>query len=164
MINFCDLSIPEATEEKIWAKAKELVHGNGYILGSEVKQFEDAFAQYCESNHSVGVATGCDALLWAMEALGIGKGDEVITVANTFIGTVLPILRVGATPVLVDCDPITQQIDPEQVAAAITPRTSAIVPVHLYGRLAPYLISLYRPQSPLSSLEEVQRRHHKLCR
>ena len=137
MINFCDLSIPEATEGKIWAKAKELVAGNGYILGSEVNQFEDAFAQYCESKHSVGVATGCDALLWAMEALGIGKGDEVITVANTFIGTVLPILRVGATPVLVDCDPQTQQIDPEQVAAAITPRTSAIVPVHLYGRLAP---------------------------
>ena len=137
MINFCDLSIPEATEEKIWDKAKELVTENGYILGSEVNQFEDAFARYCETKHSVGVATGCDALLWAMEALGIGKGDEVITVANTFIGTVLPILRVGATPILVDCDPSTQQIDPHQVAAAITPRTAAIVPVHLYGRLAP---------------------------
>ena len=137
MINFCDLSIPETTEERIWAKAKALVDGNGYILGSEVNQFEDAFAYYCEAKHSVGVATGCDALLWAMEALGIGKGDEVITVANTFIGTILPILRVGATTVLVDCDPITQQIDPEQVEAAITPRTAAIVPVHLYGRLAP---------------------------
>jgi dTDP-4-amino-4,6-dideoxygalactose transaminase len=137
MINFCDLSIPEVTEKRIWAKAKELVAGNGYILGSEVNQFEEAFAYYCEANHSIGVATGCDALLWAMEALGIGKGDEVITVANTFIGTVLPILRAGATPVLVDCDPITQQIDPEQVAAAITQRTSAILPVHLYGRLAP---------------------------
>ena len=137
MINFCDLSIPNATEERIWAKAKELVAGNGYILGSEVNQFEEAFAYYCEANHSIGVASGCDALLWAMEALGIGKGDEVITVANTFIGTVLPILRAGATPVLVDCAPITQQIDPEQVTAAITPRTSAILPVHLYGRLAP---------------------------
>lgn len=137
MINFCDLYITEATEQRIWAKAKELVGGSGYILGSEVNRFEDAFAYYCEAKHSVGVATGCDALLWAMEALGIGKGDEVITVANTFIGTVLPIVRVGATPVLVDCDPQTQQIDPEQVAAAITPRTSAIVPVHLYGRLAP---------------------------
>ena len=67
MINFCDLSIPEATEGKIWAKAKELVAGNGYILGSEVNQFEDAFAQYCESKHSVGVATGCYALLWAIK-------------------------------------------------------------------------------------------------
>ena len=137
MINFCDLSIPEATEEKIWAKTKDLVSGNGYILGSEVNQFEEAFAYYCEAKHSIGVASGCDALLWAMEGLGIGKGDEVITVANTFIGSVLPILRVGATPVLVDCDPTTQQIDPEQVTSAITPRTSAILPVHLYGRLAP---------------------------
>ena len=70
-------------------------------------------------------------------SFGIGKGDEVITVANTFIGTVIPIVRVGATPILVDRDPITQQIDPLQVAAAITTRTAAIVPVHLYGRLAP---------------------------
>ena len=137
MINFCDLSIPEVTEKRIWAKAKELVAGNDYILGSEVNQFEEAFAYYCEANHSIGVATGCDALLWAMEGLGIGHGDEVITVANTFIGTVLPIIRVGATPVLVDCDPITQQIDPQAVNAAITSKTAAIVAVHLYGRLAP---------------------------
>jgi dTDP-4-amino-4,6-dideoxygalactose transaminase len=137
MINFCDLGLHHSSESKIWEAAKKLVSSNGYILGTEVNEFENSFAEYCESRHSVGVATGCDALLWAMEALGIGKGNEVITVANTFIGTVLPILRVGATPVLVDCDPITQQIDPEQVAAAITSRTSAIVPVHLYGRLAP---------------------------
>lgn len=137
MTNFCDLGIPHTTELKIWEAAKKLVSSNGYILGTEVNEFEDAFAHYCETKHSIGVATGCDALLWVMEALGIGKGDEVITVANTFIGTILPILRVGATPVLVDCDPITQQIDSEQVAAAITPRTKAIVPVHLYGRLAP---------------------------
>ena len=136
-MHFCDLKLPNSSESKIWEKAKKLVSSNAYILGSEVNHFEDAFAHYCEAKHSVGVATGCDALLWAMEALGIGKGDEVITVANTFIGTVLPIVRVGATPVLVDCDPITQQIDPKQVAAAITPRTVAIVPVHLYGRLAP---------------------------
>ena len=106
-------------------------------MGTEVDAFEDEFANYCNVTRSIGIGSGCDALLLTMEALGIGKGDEVITVANTFIGTVLPILRIGATPVLVDCDPITQQIDPQQVAAAITPRTSAIVPVHLYGRLAP---------------------------
>ena len=137
MINFCDLGLPHKSESKIWEAAKRLVSSNGYILGTEVNDFEDEFARYCESKHSIGVATGCDALLWAMEALGIGKGDEVITVANTFIGTVIPIVRVGATPILVDCDPITQQIDPLQVAAAITTRTAAIVPVHLYGRLAP---------------------------
>jgi dTDP-4-amino-4,6-dideoxygalactose transaminase len=72
-----------------------------------------------------------------MEGMGIGKGDEVITVANTFIGSVLPILRAGSQPVLVDCDPETQQIDPAQVEAAISSRTSAILAVHLYGRLAP---------------------------
>ena len=92
--------------------------------------------RYCDTTECIGVATGCDALLWTMEALGIGNGDEVITVANTFIGTVL-IIRAGATPVLVDCDPITQQIDPQAVEAAITSKTAAIVAVHLYGRLAP---------------------------
>ena len=136
-IQFSDLKMPITSNQNVMNGIQALVARNGYILDNEVEHFEKSFASYCESTHSVGVATGCDALLWAMEALGIGKGDEVITVANTFIGTVLPIVRVGATPVLVDCDPITQQIDPEQVAAAITPRTSAIVPVHLYGRLAP---------------------------
>ncbi len=136
-IQFSDLKMPFTSNQNVMNGIQALVARNGYILDNEVKHFEKSFASYCESNHSVGVATGCDALLCAMEALGIGKGDEVITVANTFIGTVLPIIRVGATPVLVDCDPQTQQIDPEQVEAAITPRTAAIVPVHLYGRLAP---------------------------
>ena len=136
-INFCDLSLPENSEKIIWEKAKGLVQSNGFILGNEVTEFEDAFANYCETEYSKGVATGCDALLWAMEAIGIGKGDEVITVANTFIGTVLPIVKAGATPVLVDCDPVTQQIDPQAVSEAITPKTAAIVAVHLYGRMAP---------------------------
>ena len=136
-INFCDLKIPDILEERIWDRAKSLVNRNGYILDEVVNDFEKSFASYSESSYCIGVATGCDALLWAMEALDIGKGDEVITVANTFIGTILPIIRVGATPVLVDCDPQTQQIDFAQVEAAITTRTAAIVPVHLYGRLAP---------------------------
>ncbi len=136
-VNFCDLSLAEEIEERIWSKARALISRNGFILDQEVEMFENEFSAFCEASHCVGVATGCDALLWAMEGLGIGKGDEVITVANTFIGSVLPILRTGATPVLVDCDPATQQIDPIQVKAAITPRTSAILAVHLYGRLAP---------------------------
>ena len=129
--------MPATSYQNVMTAIQSLVSRNGYILDTEVEHFEKSFATYCDSSYCVGVATGCDALLWAMEALGIGKGDEVITVANTFIGTVLPIVRVGATPVLVDCDPITQQIDPEQVEAAVTTRTAAIVPVHLYGRLAP---------------------------
>ena len=136
-VNFCDLSLSEEIESNIWKKARELINRNGFILDQEVEEFEKEFAMFCEASDCAGVATGCDALLWAMEGLGIGKGDEVITVANTFIGSVLPILRAGATPVLVDCDPSTQQIDSDQVAAAVTPRTSAVLAVHLYGRLAP---------------------------
>jgi len=136
-IEFCDLSLPKDKERKIWDKAKCLVQNRDFILGSEVIEFEEAFAKYCQCDYAKGVATGCDGLLWAMQALGIGKGDEVITVANTFIGTVLPIIRVGASPILVDCDPITQQIDPLAVADAITHKTTAILAVHLYGRLAP---------------------------
>ena len=136
-INFCELSIPEESESEIWSKAKSLIKRNGFILDREVQEFENNFAEFCEASDCVGVATGCDSLLWAMEGMGIGKGDEVITVANTFIGSVLPILRAGAYPVLVDCDPETQQIDSVQVEAAITSRTSAILAVHLYGRLAP---------------------------
>ena len=136
-IQFCNLSLPADSEILVWQKAKQVIQRNAYILGDEVDAFENEFAQYCDTTDCIGVATGCDALLWSMEALGVGKGDEVITVANTFIGTVLPIIRAGATPVLVDCDPITQQIDPQAVDAAITSKTAAIVAVHLYGRLAP---------------------------
>ena len=132
-MNFSDLSLPKDKERKIWDKC--LVQNRDFI-GSEVIEFEEALAKYCQCDCK-GVATGCDGLLWAMQALGIGKGDEVITVANTFIGTVLPIIRVGASPILVDCDPITQQIDPLAVADAITHKTTAILAVHLYGRLAP---------------------------
>ena len=136
-IKFCDLSLDREIEDHIWEKARNLIGRNGFILDKEVEEFEKDFAMFCEASDCAGVATGCDALLWAMEGLGIGKGDEVITVANTFIGSVLPILRAGATPVLVDCDPLTQQIDSDQVAAAVTPKTTAILVVHLYGRLAP---------------------------
>jgi dTDP-4-amino-4,6-dideoxygalactose transaminase len=129
-------------------------------LGDEVHAFENEFAQYCNTTDCIGVATGCDALLWTMEALGIGNGDEVITVANTFIGTILPIIRAGATPVLVDCDPITQQIDPQAVKAAITSKTAAIVAVHLYGRLAPMdeLIEISEKQG-LLLLEDAAQAH-----
>ncbi len=136
-IKFCDLSIPDNFKKTVWKKSRSLLVNNDFILGKEVDYFEKSFAKYCESNFCLGVSSGCDAILWIMQGLGIGKGDEVITVANTFIGTVLPIVRSGATPVLVDCDAVTQQIDPMGVEAAITSKTAAIVAVHLYGRLAP---------------------------
>jgi dTDP-4-amino-4,6-dideoxygalactose transaminase len=107
-----------------------------YILGADVAGFEQDFAAYCGVRHAVGVDSGTSALELALRAHGIGPGDEVITVANTFIATAFAISHAGATPVLVDADPDTFNIDPSQIADAVTPRTRAIMPVHLYGQPA----------------------------
>jgi dTDP-4-amino-4,6-dideoxygalactose transaminase len=107
-----------------------------YILGEEVARFEAEFAEYCGTRHCVGASSGTGALWLALEALGVSESDEVIVPANTFIGTVLPILRLGARPVLVDCDESTATIDVDRVAEAIGPRTRAVVAVHLYGQPA----------------------------
>ncbi len=117
------------------AMARVLRHG-WYILGKEVRAFEQEFAHYCGVAHAVGVANGTDALYLALAALKIGPGDEVITVANAGSYQVMAILQTGARPVLVDNDPHTHTLDPHQLEPAITPRTRAILPVHLYGRLA----------------------------
>lgn len=108
-----------------------------FILGAKVKAFEKDFALYCGASYAVGVSSGTDAIHLALRALGIGEGDEVITQANTFIATVLAISYTGAKPVLVDVDEKTFNIDPEKLRKAITKKTKAIVPVHLYGRPAP---------------------------
>jgi dTDP-4-amino-4,6-dideoxygalactose transaminase len=117
------------------AMTQVLLHG-WYILGKEVRAFEQEFAHYCGVAHAVGVANGTDALYLALAALKIGPGDEVITVANAGSYQVMAILQTGARPVLVDSDPNTHTLDPHQLEPAITPRTRAILPVHLYGRLA----------------------------
>ncbi len=103
------------------------------FLGPQVSAFEREFAAYCACQHGVGVSNGTDALILALRACGIGSGDEVITVANTFIATVEAIAAVGATPVFVDIDPDTYTLDSALLASALTPRTRAILPVHLYG-------------------------------
>lgn len=114
-----------------------------FILGDEVANFERAFAAFVGAEHAIGVNSGTDALHLSLRAAGVGAGDEVITVANTFMATVEAIMMTNATPVLVDCQADTLLIDPDAVAAAITPRTKAILVVHLYGqpvdmdRLAP---------------------------
>jgi dTDP-4-amino-4,6-dideoxygalactose transaminase len=107
-----------------------------FIGGSFVKEFEEAFARYCGTEHCVGVANGTDALFIALKALGVGPGDEVITVANTFVATSEAITSAGARVVFCDCDPETYNIDVTQIEAKITPRTKAIIPVHLYGQPA----------------------------
>ncbi len=109
---------------------------NDYILGSEVDAFEKEFAAYCGVKHCIGVANGLDALTLALRGCGVQNGDEVIVPANTFIATALAIQQAGAIPVLVDHDQSTYNIDPRKISAAITSRTKAIMPVHLYGQPA----------------------------
>ena len=108
-----------------------------FILGPDVAALEKEYAAFSGCKHAIGVANGTDALELAMRAVGIGPGDEAIVPANTFIATALAVARTGATPVLCDVDPVHQLIDPEKARAAITPRTKAIVPVHLFGQCAP---------------------------
>lgn len=107
-----------------------------YILGAEVERFEHAFATYTESQHCVGVANGLDALRLALMALGVGKGDEVLVPSNTYIATWLAVSDVGATPIPVEPDPHTHNLDPNRLEAALTERTRCILPVHLYGQPA----------------------------
>ncbi len=111
------------------------VIGSGqYILGKEVSQFENEIAQYLHVNHGIGCASGTDALMVSMMALGIGQGDEVVTTPFTFAATTETIMLLGAKPIYVDIDSRTFNIDPSKIEAAITKKTKAIVPVHLYGQ------------------------------
>lgn len=105
-----------------------------YILGPEVEAFEEEWAAYCGATYAVGVGNGLDALTLALRALEIGPGDEVIVPSNTYIATWLAVSAVGATPVPVEPNPSTYNIDPDQIPAAITPRTKVLLPVHLYGQ------------------------------
>jgi dTDP-4-amino-4,6-dideoxygalactose transaminase len=114
-----------------------VVQSGRFIFGPEVEAFEHEAAAFLGVPHAIGVANGTDALVLSLEALGIGRGDEVICPAFTFYATAEAIVRVGATPVFTDIDPQTLNLDPEDVGARITPRTKALVPVHLFGRPAP---------------------------
>jgi dTDP-4-amino-4,6-dideoxygalactose transaminase len=133
LIPFVDLRAQNAS---IWEEARprieRLVLDGELILGAEVEAFERAFAQRCRTRHAIGVASGTAALVLALRILDIGRGDEVITVANSFVATVAAVTLVGAEAVLIDVGP-DENIDPDLIAAAVTTRTRAIVPVHLRG-------------------------------
>lgn len=117
--------------------AVERVFGDAnFILGSQVAEFEAAFSRLCGCGYGVGVASGTDALMLALRGLGIGPGDQVITAANTFVATPLAVSYAGARPVLADIDPDTYTMRPDEVRRAITRKTRAIIPVHLYGHPA----------------------------
>src|SRR5881409_1539790 len=126
-----------------------VLESNQYVMGPALKQFEQELASYCGMRHAVGVNSGTDALWLAFLALGIQPGDEIITTANTFFATAEAIWIAGAKAVFIDCDPRTYNIDPSRIEAAITPRTKAIVPVHLYGLSA-----------DMKAVSEVARKHN----
>ena len=136
-VPFVDLKAQyESIKEEIDKAMAAVLTETAFVGGPFVKQFETAFARYCGVAHCVGVANGTDALFIAMKALGIGPGDEVITVANSFIATSEAIRMAGADAVFVDIDPATYNIDVTRIEQRITPRTKAIIPVHLYGQPA----------------------------
>lgn len=126
-----------------------VLQGGNYILGEEVATLERAFRDHCGIDHAVGVGSGTDALILALRALGVGAGDEVITVSHTAVATVSAVLATGAKPVLVDVDSSYYTLDPSAIHHAATPRTRAVIVVHLYGQVA-----------DMDAIESVARRHN----
>lgn len=124
-------------QAEVNAAIARVVENTRFILGEEVADFEDAFARFSGVRHCVGVANGTDAIELMLRACGIGPGDEVILPTNTFVASALAVVRAGATPVLVDNDPLYYLIDTQKVEPAITNQTRAILAVHLFGQLAP---------------------------
>jgi dTDP-4-amino-4,6-dideoxygalactose transaminase len=136
-VPFVDLAAQYRTiAEEINEATSRVIREADFILGREVTLFEEEFAAFCEAKYAVGLDSGTSALELALRAYDIGPGDEVITAANTFIATALAISHAGAKPILVDVDPLTHTIDVAGISSAITPRTKAILPVHLYGHPA----------------------------
>jgi dTDP-4-amino-4,6-dideoxygalactose transaminase len=133
-VPFVDLRLQyRSIEPDIDAAVREVLDAAAFIKGRFVAAFEKSFAEFCGVDHCIGVANGTDAIRVVLAALGIGPGDEVVTVAHTFTATAEPIVRAGARPVFVDVDPATNNMDPDLVERAVGPRTRAILPVHLYG-------------------------------
>lgn len=136
MIKFLDLhKINERFRGELDAAAKRVLDSGWYLLGKENEAFEAEFAAYCGVKHAIGCANGLDALKLIIRAYGFGPGDEVIAPANTYIASLIAISANGATPVLVEPDPGTYLIDPAKIEEKITPRTKAVMVVHLYGRV-----------------------------
>src|SRR5262252_4314660 len=137
MVPFVDLKAQyHSIKDEVREAIDEVLESQHFVLGPNVKGFESEFAEYSGTEHAIGVNTGTSALHLALLAAGIGAGDEVITVPFTFVASVAAIQYTGARPVLVDVEPGTLNMDPSRIEAAVTTRTKAIIPVHLYGQPA----------------------------
>lgn len=165
MIPFLDLkAINQQYRDELVAAATRVIDSGWYIAGSELESFENNFAQYCGTKHCIGVANGLDALTLTLKAwmlMGkLNEGDEVIVPANTYIASILAITANKLTPVLVEPDSVTCNLSPEKVQEAITDKTKAILPVHLYGQLAdmPNIIAIAN-QHNLLVLEDAAQSH-----
>ncbi len=147
-------------QDEIEAAVFKVMRGNRYILGEEVEALEAEFADYIGVHYSIGVANGTDALEIAIRALDIGLGDEVITVSHTAVATVAAIEAAGATPVLVDVDPIYYTLNPAQLKEVISPKTKAVIAVHLYGQAADLdAIGQFCAENKLFLIEDVSQAH-----
>jgi dTDP-4-amino-4,6-dideoxygalactose transaminase len=136
-VPFVDLAAQQASiQTEIGAAIQRVLSECSFVLGPQLEEFERAFARFSSCEYAIGVSSGLDALRLALMAMDIGSGDEVILPANTYIATALAVSAVGARPVLVDCDRQTYNIDVDQIESAVTPRTKAVVPVHLTGQAA----------------------------
>jgi dTDP-4-amino-4,6-dideoxygalactose transaminase len=136
-VPFLDLKAPYAElRDELDAAYRRVMESGWFIMGDELRAFETEFAAYCGAKHCVGVGNGLEALHLILRGLGVGPGDEVIVPSNTYIATWLAVSYAGAKPVPVEPDPDTHNLDPERVHDAITPRTKAMIPVHLYGQCA----------------------------
>ncbi len=160
-IPFLDLGAAyRELKTEIDAAIHRVLDSGWYILGPEVEAFEAEWAAYCEADHAIGLASGLDALILALRALDIGPGDEVIVPSNTYIATWLAVTAVGARPLPVEPDPATHNIDSARIAAAISPATRALLPVHLYGQPADLdpILALAR-QHGLAVIEDAAQAH-----
>ncbi len=136
-VPFLELApIYEELRDEIDAAALRVLHSGWFVGGPENDRFEAAFAAYTGAAHAIGVGNGLDALYLVLRAMDVGPGDEVIVASNSFIATMLAVSMAGATPIMVEPDPTTYNLDPDRVEAAITPRTKVLLPTHLYGQSA----------------------------